>query len=143
MKYLSVLAMLTVLSSCGKRTQYIENNYDDSNVQAKLKLHDALITNLDRLIQENRTESLNYVNTKIGVMQTLINGNKISFVKPCGSSENLMLINNTYYAIYMVSNNYGTYLGTLSERTRYQTTDSTKKQFEIDLSVNGHFKCDF
>lgn len=143
MKYLSVLAMLAVLSSCGKRTQYIENNYDDSNVQAKLELHDARITNLDRLIQENKTESLSYVNTKIDLMTGLINGNKISFVKPCGSLENLMLINGTYYAIYMVSNNYGTYLGTLSERTRYQTTDSTKKQFEIDLSVNGHFKCDF
>lgn len=135
MKILALLALSTLIS-CGRPSMdaiYIQNPYDDSKLQAYELIQDARIQAL-----EDRLADIDTINTTLTDIQSQVTLNKVNVIKICASNEHLIKMQNSYYAVYMVSNNYGTYLGKLSEGVNYQTTDSVRASFKI---VNGALNC--
>lgn len=164
MKTLLILATFLFVS-CGKTTkvtELVENKYDDSQTKAILVIQDARIkalearmdayvTNFDLVTIEfseklsnletdltNRDEILDdniqLINTALGQLQ----GKQIEALKICSSNEYLIKQGNSFYTVYMVSNNYGTFLGKLAENILYRTTDSVGASFKI---INNTIIC--
>jgi hypothetical protein len=133
MKYLAVLMLLV---SCGRPSMdaiYIQNPYDDSKLQAYELIQDARIKAL-----EDRLEDLDTINDTLTDIQQQVTANKVNVVKICASNEYMIKMNNEFYAVYMVSNNFGTYLGKLDNGVQYQTTDSVRSRFSVN---NGVLTC--
>jgi hypothetical protein len=89
--------------------------------------------NLNNAINNNYNNTLTMLNS----LQTQINNaasNQVSVLNICNSDEYLIKVGTNYYAVYMVSNNYGTHLGKLSLNVTYQTTDSYHKLFKLTSS---------
>jgi hypothetical protein len=83
-------------------------------------------------MSENLVEGeLTAINNTLTDIQNEVSIGAVSIVKICASNEHLIKINSGFFAVYMVSNNYGTYLGKLDVNTTYQTTDSVHAQFKI------------
>jgi uncharacterized protein YcfL len=161
MKTLLILASLLFVS-CGNNTQILENKYDDTQIQAILVIQDARIKALEARIDAyitdfdlvtiefseklsnletnlaNRDEilenNIQLVNTALGDLQ----GKQIEALKICSSNEHLIKQGNNFYAVYMVSNNYGTFLGKLAENVVYRTTDNVGANFKI---INNRIVC--
>lgn len=157
-KLLLISAILTLCISCGRKqstTVLIENPYDDSKLAAYDVLSEARITAIDNRLTQ--LEALNQLNnaaseilkTKVEQnfidltnllddLQVEVHNNKVTVHKICASNENLLKLQGEFYAVYMVSNNFGTYLGKLDSDTNYQTSDATNTRFKI---VNGLINC--
>lgn len=162
MKALLLITTLIFLVSCGKhKHEYItvvQSGYDDSQTQALLVIQDARIKALeDRLNYlenefgdvvidfDERFNNLDQSNIDLNASLALLNNaltnlqtKQLSIVSICSSSEKLIKTNDGLYAVYMISNNYGTYLGKLVENVNYRTTDASQTNFKI---VNGQVVC--
>lgn len=159
----SILATILLLTvSCGSNTTTVENKYDDSQVQAILVIQDARIKALEARINaydsnfdlvtiefseklsnlENEFKSKDeLLDTNIQVINSglaMLQGKQVTPVKICSSKEYLIKQGNDYYVVYMVSNNYGTFLGKLAENINYATTDEVKARFKV---VNNELVC--
>jgi hypothetical protein len=136
------MVLATVLCSCGKVKQndvyhYVENTYDDSRLLAYELIQNARLDALE--MEANLVEGeLAVINDTLTDIQNEVSVGAVSVVKICASAESLIKTNTGFFAVYMVSNNYGTYLGQLTENTTYQTTDATHVQFKI---LNGSIVC--
>lgn len=158
MKKLLLISSLILCISCGKKqstTVLVENPYNDTKLAAYNVLNDSRIDAMEvRLVQ---LETLNQLNTassellKDQVEQTFtdlnnllddlqleVHNNEVSVHKICASKENLLKLQGEFYAVYMVSNNFGTYLGKLDAGINYVTTDLVHASFKI---VNGNIVC--
>lgn len=135
MKLLLVLSAVSLLTSCGRSPDaYIfETKYDDSKLLAYELIQDARIKAL-----EDRLPELAVINSTLTNIQQQVTLNKVEVLKICASNEHLIKINNVFYAVYMVSNNYGTYLGKLDNNVQYRTTDSVASNFKI---MNNSITC--
>lgn len=166
MKLLTLCFFSMLCVSCGKKDEhrtYIENPYDDSKLRANLLIQDSRLIALEEKTAEleqllntvksglemtnDDVESLKQsleadyqdVIARLDVIEnTVNNAERIEIMSICGSGENLIKVGNKFYAVYMVSNNYGTYLGKLQENMNYQTTDIVKARFKI---VNSTIFC--
>ncbi len=156
MKTLLIMSVLLSLVSCGKRintttkvTEYVENDYDSSRIDAynliqdaRLNAIEARLVDLDALTSQNTEEletltasietQFDTINTNLNDIQLQVSTNKVTVLPICASGENLIKMNNEFYAVYMVSNNYGTYLGKLANNVNYQTTDSIHAGFHLN-----------
>lgn len=158
---LSLILLLTV--SCGKNETVIATNaFDDSQLKAQLVIQDARLkalearmnayeTNFDLItiefsnrisnldndfssMEETMNENIATINLGLSDLQRKV----IAPIKICNSDEHLIKTVDSVYAVYMVSNNYGTFLGKLSENVEYKTTDTVGARFKI---VNNTVKC--
>lgn len=159
MKKLLLISTILLLSiSCGKKhstTVVIENKYDDSKLVAYSLLNDARISAIDTRLTQ--LETLNQLNTDasellrtqveqnylelnnlLDELQLEVHTKEVTTHKICTSKEQLLKIQGEFYAVYMVSNNFGTYLGMLESNVNYQTTDSVHAGFKI---INGSIVC--
>ena len=157
MKTATIILGLMLLASCGKKvttkvTEYVENPYDASRIDAynliqdaRLDAIEARLSDLDALTGQNSddvqalTDSIesqfDTINNNLNNIQQQITTNKVTVLPICASGENLIKMNNEFYAVYMVSNNYGTYLGKLANNTSYSTTDSVHAGFHLNNGV--------
>jgi len=135
MKLLLVLSAVSLLASCGHPpdTYIIETKYDDSKLLAYEVIQNARIKAL-----EDRLPELAVINSTLTSIQQQVALNKVEMVKVCASNEHLIKMNNSFYAVFMVSNNYGTYLGKLDSNVQYRTTDSAAANFRI---TNNSITC--
>jgi len=167
MKSLLIIAAISLLTvSCGRKREYYttvqENNYDDSQVKGEQILQSARIaaleariaafeTNFDTVVidyndkinnletdAQDLRETLDYNVAVVTAMLADLNTKQLTPVKICASAEYLIQTSSGFYAVYMVSNNFGTYLGKLAEETQYQSTDIVKANFKI---VNNQVVC--
>lgn len=149
MKYLIILSTL-LLISCGKKTivNVTENKFDNSNndnrltqleaknlvIEAKLLSYELKLAELeangDSLADAIETK-YNELFESLDSLEDEIEVNKVELVKVCASNEQLIKVNNKFYAVYMVSNNNGTYLGELASNVQYQTTDNVRARFSL------------
>lgn len=163
--YTLILALPLLLTvSCGKKnyTTVVENPYDDSQVKSKQVIQEARISALEARINalESRFNEVlidynslvNNVDAQFSTLEETLTNNTLVVntmlsdlaakqtipVKICASSEYLLKTSTGVYAVYMVSNNYGTYLGKLVEQTNYLTTDTVRATFKI---VNNNIVC--
>lgn len=162
MKTILILSLL-LLVSCGKHkheesitVKYVENTFDDSKLVAYNTIQDAKLAtletrthNLELLTSSNSQDyetlrvqiESNYTQMlhEISLVQTQIDSsNKVSVLQICSSNENLIKVNNDFYAVYMINDDYGTYLGKLTSNVNYQTTDIHHSRFTI---TNGNIVC--
>lgn len=160
---LTILSVTLLIASCGKKsTTIVENAYNDSSIKAYQVIQDARIAALEARLNAYQTQfdtvvidydsrlnnldaefttldaTLNYNIALVTSMLADLNSKQIEPVKICASNEYLLKTATGMYAVYMVSNNYGTFLGKLSEQTNYQTTDVIHAQFKI---VNNNIVC--
>ena len=158
-KLLLISVILTLCISCGKKqstTVLIENPYDDSKLAAYDVLSDARIdamevrlaqlevlnqlnTDASELLKDQVEQTFTDLNNLLDDLQLEVHNNKVTVHKICTSSEHLLKLQGDFYAVYMVSNNFGTYLGKLDVGVQYQTTDSVHVRFKI--LNNGTFEC--
>lgn len=160
---LSLITLTTLITSCGKDvTLYVANPYDDQAIKAEQVITGARISALEARINviESRfdeviidfnselnnlnstaatlsevvTENLNIVNMALDNLQQ----QQVSVIKICASNEYLIKASSGVYAVHMVSNNFGTFLGKLPNEVTYQTTDSIKARFKL---VNSEIIC--
>lgn len=161
----TILTSLLLLISCGRKvgrfTEYnsnsttIENKYDDSKLQAYNLIQDARIEALElrashleavsseladdiEKVKRDIEEEFDLTNDYLNDLQLEVRTSKVEVIKICASSENLIKVGGAFYAVYMISNNYGTYLGKLENNTNYQTTDNSHKGFHL---TNGSIVC--
>lgn len=149
---LLVLCLLLISCKTNLETKYIENDYDDSKLQAYELIQDArldAIENRESMLEQLATQDqseisrlqhsidFNYalVNATLTQIQLQVEQNKVQVLSICASSENLIKVNANYFAVYMVSNNFGTFLGKLDENVLYQTTDIFHARFKINNGV--------
>lgn len=159
MKKLLLISTILLLSvSCGTKEStliLVEKPYDDSKLVAYDLLNDARIDAMEvRLAQ---LETLNQLNTEasellkdqveqnyldlnnlLDELQLEVHNNKVTVHKICTSNEHLLKLQGDFYAVYMVSNNFGTYLGKLDSNVNYSTTDNVHASFKI---VSGNIVC--
>lgn len=157
---MKALFLAIFLISCGKNvttkvTEYVENPYDASKIEAldliqdaRLNAIEARLADLNALIDENTADiqaltnsidtQFNAVNASLNSIQAQVSTNKVTVMQICASGENLIKMNNEFYAVYMVSNNFGTYLGKLTNNVNYMSTDSVRATFHIN---NGNIIC--
>lgn len=151
---MKLILLALLLASCGKpQTTNIHNSFDDSKIMALDIIYDARIkvietrmnaletlvgtnqagnASFNAIIQANFITSMNTLTE----LQTEVTKNKVEIVPICNTAEHLIKINGTYFAVYMVSNNLGTYLGKLEKGITYQTTDSNQDKFTLnDLTI--------
>lgn len=160
---LLLLSTMLLFCSCGKNTTTsVESPYNDSSIRVELVLQDARIkalearlnayetnfdlvtiefnnklSNIDRdfdTMQETLDNNISIINQGLAQLQ----GKVISLVKICSSNEYLIKTSDGMFAVYMVSNNYGTFLGKLANDVNYQTTDTVKANFKL---VNNQLVC--
>lgn len=159
MKVVLMLSLLLIMS-CGRKVQRIiehnetsvENKYDDSRLNAYELIQDARLNAIDvRLDALNASIVLNandnevfhatiendFVTTNafLNNLQAEVTVNKVTVLTICASGENLIKMNNDFYAVYMVSNNFGTYLGKLADNVNYATTDNIHAGFHLNNGV--------
>jgi hypothetical protein len=86
----------------------------------------------------SRINNLNEQHNSVSANLVLVNNaltslqqQQISVIKICDSGEHLVRTGTGIYAVYMVSNYFGTYLGKLAEDVVYQTTDSKMARFKL------------
>ena len=117
------------------RLDALESGFDQLEVDFT-DLHSTLTAEYTAEL-DNKTDTINaaldILQAKVASLETEASNNT-KVVKVCNSSEYLLRIGSSYYAIYMVSNNYGTYLGKLSEGVSYRTTDSTNSNFRVETN---------
>lgn len=157
MKQLLVLSTLFLLS-CGKKqyTQLIDNTGNNARLtqveannlinQAKLDLHELRLGEISQTINDLKTEQvelgkyINFINNEYNNMNKILenielkindNENNLQVIRVCDTNEYILRINELFYSVHMVSNNYGTYLGMLSMNITYRTTDTKKRDFSL------------
>lgn len=161
MKHLLLVTVLT-LTACGKRITSIENKYNDSSIKAYQVIQDARIaaleakfdvlnSNFDAAIidfdndlnnlqssytSSNEASIANYNLLSAAMVQ--LSSSNLEVIKICSSGEHLLKNSSGVYAVYMVSNNYGTFLGKLANDVNYQTTDSVHASFKL---VDNNIVC--
>lgn len=165
MKSLLVIFAITLItSSCGKSksTTVVESPYNDSSVKAHQVIQDARIAALEARLNAYQTQFdtvvidydsrlnnldaefttldaiLNYNIALVTSMLADLNSKQIVPVKICASNEYLLKTATGMYAVYMVSNNFGTFLGKLAENLNYRSTDQVQANFKI---VNNNIVC--
>ena len=128
MKHLFILLLLV---SCGRKTVLVENNYDDSRLQAYELIQDARLDALEmsEILVAGKLSRINQTLTNI---QREVSTGAVSVLPICNSNEHLIKTNTGFFAVYMVSNNFGTFLGKLDNDVLYQTTDSIRARFIIN-----------
>lgn len=157
MKLLLLTAL--ILTSCGKRVITNESDYNDSSIKAYQIMQDARISaleaKLDVLNSDFDSAIIDFGNELNNVQAsseniannnyTLLNNamlqlasTSLTVIKICASAEHLLKNSSGVYAVFMVSNNYGTYLGKLANDINYQTTDSVHANFKL---VNDEIVC--
>lgn len=127
MKHLFILLLLV---SCGRKTVLIENNYDDSRLQAYELIQDARLDALE-MREILVAGELSRINQTLTDIQTEVSTGTVSVLPICNSNEHLIKTNTGFFAVYMVSNNFGTFLGKLDNDVLYQTTDSVRARFTV------------
>lgn len=127
MKHLFILLLLV---SCGKETTLIENNYDDSRLQAYELIQDARLDALE-MREILVAGELSRINQTLTYIQREVSTGAVSVLPICNSNEHLIKTNTGFFAVYMVSNNFGTFLGKLDNGVLYQTTDSVRARFTV------------
>lgn len=115
---------------------------DLNDLELALDNQQEQIDNLESIINSSTVSLQNQINTNYNSTVLLLNSlqnqinnsqnNTISIIQICNTNENVLKLNNNYYAVYMVSNAFGTYLGKLSQNVQYRTTDSSKQDFHIN-----------
>jgi len=157
MKKLVILTAMLLAAGCSWGPNgsdfhnHLEMPYNDDAfkenreaVAAEQVLQDARLTALEVRIAQleagmtGTSELYNATMAVINDLQVQITTGAVNVLPICSSGESLIKTSQGIYAVYMVSNNFGTYLGMLSENVAYQTTDTSHTHFML---VNNEVIC--
>lgn len=150
---LLMIGFVVTMTGCVVQREVVQ--YDDKVLQVKLMLHDARIVALENQVSQlndaNELMKFNIeaaevaiiaANTQLNATLSLIDdlsaevaAGEVKILKVCSSKEYLIKVPSGVYAVYMISNNLGTYLGQLEENVEYRTTDSVQSRFKISQGV--------
>lgn len=162
MKNVLILALSVLFVSCGKDGSYMYYTDDlrhkatedkISIIESKNLLYDAKIEAIElRLasLESDNEELSSQYDSLLDLLEDLENQvdtleddlNRLIVpipVKVCSSNEHLLKIGDDYFAVYMVSNNNGTFFGKLQVNIHYNTTDGNNVSFKV--TINKTIQC--
>ena len=131
------------ITSVEVRLMALQDSINDLNNNLELS-NEELQTLIDSKYQSTQNQiafinnQFSQFNNVLNSLQAIVNNtvNPIFMIKVCSSNEHLIKVNGYYYSVYMVSNDFGTFLGKLEQNINYMTTDSSRVRFKINSQNN-------